>query len=641
MTNSVRSSPLSLDDPITRLLACAAISPGLRSILVFDTTPDTLRFFAQTISRMLEIVTNHPVVLITLGTSETEDDLWGSWGLGGELGKNSLQWTSGLLFQPSIRISYSPYIPDEYISPLQLVVIPDLTKLSLAAARACVVLMGADIAHLERHGQQVYWQPNICWMAGCASHEIGTVSPHLLDRFALRISKQVVKTIDRAASILKFLDEPRSKKREPTEPLPNEIRRRLQKALRSHPETTPEAIARILDYALELEVYSPRREIALARLALANARLVDAEKLTVDHVDTAVGMIGLKGGIKQRDKYSNKISKPQPEVSKSTELTSTSAPSVLEQLEISTEQEPIYESDELEKLSASSILFNATPVNPYPEDEAPVERDAASLRLPPRRFRPSTAARGHIIGVEKATNLYDLALVKTLLEAAKFQSIRQQSTNDSQQRLVLLPTDLHSYRRAPVAEQMLMLVLDHTCLRNCNWQEELLPYLNWAYVERASVCLIQVGAADANHELRASKVIAQNILVPYISIGIEAEPGKATPLAHGLDLALQTLRHVLQHGRSRVQQVVLVVISDGRGNVPLEASRLGMVAQPVGRKGVEDAMQVAERIRGLYGVKAVLLNPQPKQCTNLPLELAQVLGATMVEIPPLVIVEEE
>lgn len=83
----------------------------------------------------------------------------------------------------------------------------------------------------------------------------------------------------------------------------------------------------------------------------------------------------------------------------------------------------------------------------------------------------------------------------------------------------------------------------------------------------------------------------------------------------------------------------MVVISDGRGNVPLEASRLGRIVPPVGRKGVEDALQVAECIGGLDGVKAVLLNPQPKQYADLPLKLAEALGASVVAIPPLEAVE--
>ncbi|NMG18978.1 hypothetical protein [Brasilonema bromeliae] len=635
MSDSAKLSQLSLNDLVMRSLACAAISPGLRSILMFDTTPNALRLAAQTTAQMLEVVTGHGVTLVTLGTYEAEDDLWGSWGLAGDNEQQLLQWKPGLLSQHSCDIPY------ESINKFQqrIVVIPDLTKLSLAAARACVVLMGSDVAHLERHGQQVHWQPNICWMAGCASGEVGMVSPHLLDRFALRLSGQVAKTVDRAESILELLDERRLGKEKP-KPLSTEIREQLLKALQVHPKMTAKALARIFDYTLEVEVYSPRREIALARLSLANARLVGAKQMTTEQVDTAAGMIGLTIGIKQKAKRSTQSSEPQPELTKLTESTSVSTPSS-EQLELSPEQEPVYESDEPEELPATPLTFNAIPVNPYPEDEAPIEREAASLRLPPRRFRASAAARGVIIGVEKATNMRDLALVRTLLEAAKFQPIRQQGKTHSQRRLVLSLTDLHSYRRAPVAEQMLMLVLDHTCLLDCNWQEELLPYLNWAYVERASVCLIQVGAAQASHELRAYQVMAQNILVPSISAGIEAESGKATPLAHGLDLALQTLRHALQHGRSRVQRAVLVVISDGRGNVPLEASRFGRITPPVGCKGVDDALQVAERIRGLDGVKAVLLNPQPKQYADLPLELAKTLGATVVAIGRLEQVEVE
>jgi magnesium chelatase subunit D len=108
-------------------------------------------------------------------------------------------------------------------------VIPDLTKLSLAAARACVVLMGADVAHLERHGQQANWQPNLCWLAGCASGEVGVVSPHLLDRFALRLSGRVTKTTDRAAEILEWMDDRALEKETKPEPLPIEIRDRLKK----------------------------------------------------------------------------------------------------------------------------------------------------------------------------------------------------------------------------------------------------------------------------------------------------------------------------------------------------------------------------------------------------------------------------
>lgn len=172
--------------------------------------------------------------------------------------------------------------------------IPDLTKLSLAAARACVVLMGADVAHLERHGQQAQWQPNLCWLAGCASSEVGMVSPHLLDRFALRLSGRVTKTTDRTGEILRWIDRQTSEEETKSESLPAEICDRLHQATQHRVAIADKARARILDYISTLEVYSPRREIALARLAVANARLEGVAEVTVDRVDAAARMMGLK-----------------------------------------------------------------------------------------------------------------------------------------------------------------------------------------------------------------------------------------------------------------------------------------------------------------------------------------------------------
>ncbi len=614
MSNLVNSFKLNFDDSFTQCLACAAITPGLQNVLLFDTSPETLRVSGLVIAQMLEVVTGNSVPKVTLSTFEAEEDLWGSLGISDGSQEYSFNWKPGLLANDS--------------KP-RLVIIPDLTKLSLAAVRACVVMMGASVAHLERHGQQTYWCPNLFWLAGCASSEVGMVSPHLLDRFALRLSGMIIKPQDRISEILSLLDNSTSAQTQ-IQPLPNEIKQTLQVALQHRPEITTQATARILNYTSNLEVYSQRREIALARLSVAYARLQGAAKMSQEHVDAAANMINLQPIQQQKPKINSKLRNLEP----SETLQVNSAPQSSNQkpqINSNKETVPVYESDESETLAPTPVITQNL-IDPYPEDNAPVEREVASLRLPSRRFQNKSIARGVIIGVEKATNLQDIALVRTLLEAAKFQPIRQAAFTNRRQ-LILSPTDLYSYRRAPVAEQMLTLVLDHTCLQDYKWQDELLPYLSWAYVERASVCLVQIGAANAKQELQAEKIIAQSILVPSINAGIEAEAGKATPLAHGLDLALQTLRHALQHGRSMIKQAMLVVITDGRGNIPLEASRTNRIILPVGRKGVEDALQVAERIRGLDGVKTVLLNPKSRQYPEIPLELAKALGAKVVLIP--------
>ena len=264
-----------------------------------------------------------------------------------------------------------------------------------------------------------------------------------------------------------------------------------------------------------------------------------------------------------------------------------------------------------------------------------------------------------MIGVEPTDTLHDLAVVSTILAAAPYQRIRCEQLEQRPQALsqearpilqqqkksagdkhhdssfLLARSDLRRYRRAPATDLMLLILLDYTSLRDRNWRESLLPYLIRAYVERASIAIVQVGMKGAVHELRAEVVSARSIRAPGIDDALVDAYGRATPLAHGFDLALQTLRHALQHGRNTSHHALLVIISDGRGNVPLEGSRTGCISQPVGRKGVEDTLQIAQEIRDLKEVEKVLLNPEPELYADLPLLLAEAVGAVVEDIPRL------
>ncbi|PSB23146.1 hypothetical protein C7B76_01070 [filamentous cyanobacterium CCP2] len=642
-----------LSNPLIRGLACAALHPGLRSILVFDAGIATLQFAAQNLTWMLKQVTGCKVVPVQLGVVETEEDLWGGLALQQRDAKGSFEWQQGLLAGGREQ-------------ELRLVILPDLTRLSLPTARACVALMGSEVAYLERHGHRDSWQPKLCWLAGCSRSDVGLVSPHLLDRFALRLAGQDLVTSDRAEAIQKWLEESDKQDCEEDALLPEWVDT-LQQAGLFHPEVTLEAQKRVLNYISSTDGYSARRELALLRLAQANAQLSEADQVTAQQVDQAAKMIGLtliKPNLDVDPRKPEQPSQPEltPDPDSSIRKTGAEDQVLIKERAPAPVQEPVYASDTTEILPSQPIQMDSAIANPYPEDTTPVQREAASLRLPIRRFKNAVSGRGAIVGVEPATTPQDLAIVSTLLEAAKYQQIRQTALlerhgsarglvesgseanlNGEQfsweavsRSLILQPTDLRRYRRAVVPEQMLMLVMDYTCLRECQWQAALLPYLQWAYVERASLCLIQVGAASATQELQAEKIVAQNVLVPRISNGLEVGGGQATPLAHGLDLALQTLRHALQHGRSAVRQAVLVVVSDGRGNVPLKASQMNQKPEkPVNRQGIEDALQVAQQIADLKQVEAVVLNPQPKYYADLPVKLAQALGAKIAAIPSL------
>jgi magnesium chelatase subunit D len=182
---------------------------------------------------------------------------------------------------------------------------------------------------------------------------------------------------------------------------------------------------------------------------------------------------------------------------------------------------------------------------------------------------------------------------------------------------------------------LLLLLLDYTSLRGCEWESALLPHLSWAYAARARVGLIQVGAAGAADLLRAERILAPSLLVPRLVKAFEDGPGRATPLAHGLELALQTLTQARQNKRSPMRRTEFVLLTDGRGNVPLRASRTARrPARPVAREGIDDAMEVARAFAGLKDVFITLLNPGPAYLQELPLRLAGALGAAVTAVAP-------
>ncbi|WP_017654900.1 hypothetical protein [Fortiea contorta] len=410
----------SLRNSFMQPLACAAIAPGLRSILLYDTTPETLQLAALIIAQMLEVINGYKVELVTLGTYEDEDLLWGNLGLSVEIEQQPLLWKPGLL------------TAGQNHSPQQVVVIPDLTKLNLAAQRGGVTLMGADVAHLERHGQQAQWQPQLFWIAGCAYEQVKTVSPHLLDRFALRLRLNITKkNTDRVAEILKLLDEQNTDNKNPQETLPNEIIESLNQALELLPQITSPALSRVIEYTTDrLDIYH-RREIALARLSLAYARLERSLEMTAEHVDHAAQMMGLKPLAKPQE-----LPNPLPNINLPDEKYPPDKKLPITPLPLPPEPEPItkheefFSSNKIEDFP-STILPAIASNNPYPEDEEQDKQSSFSLQLPMRRFRSKTVARGQIVGIEKAVNLQDIAFVRTLLEAAKYQKIRKQSTGNN------------------------------------------------------------------------------------------------------------------------------------------------------------------------------------------------------------------
>src|SRR5581483_3850127 len=565
-------------------LSCAALNPGLRSILVLDAPYSRLRQLADILAQLLQAVSHLPVRQYPFGTLATDDDVWGSLYLPAYYGE---------------RAVHRLFSAERNAQELQLITVADLTTLSLVAARAMTMLLGAEVVHLERNGISSCWHPQQCWLAGCNSDAIGRLSPHMLDRFALRLSWQELVPSDSgddASAITHLLAQVPAEAVEMHNTLPSSYLEQVRQAAQRQVEVSGAALARILDY-LPAQNYYPRREIALARFAATLARLAGDAELNASHIDKAAQVLGFsrKQGLPQRD------TKPAqapalPDENTETESIEPDPTPKTPGSELQTEIAQPMTVQLPEALHTSVIDSGTICRQPYPEDDAPLEREEYALKLPPTRYAPSRSAHGVITGTDESDTLYDLAIVSTILAAARFQKVRQdwyqREHGEPHRGLLIKQMDLRRYRRSQPIEQMFMILLDYTSIREKhNWEQALLPYLHAAYTVRAAVTIIKVGAGDALSPLRAEVVRAKNILVPRVGLALEAGRGRATPLAHGLSLALEQLQRVLQHGRNITHKVSFVVISDGRGNVPLEMSVRGEREMLVSREGIDDALQ--------------------------------------------------
>jgi magnesium chelatase subunit D len=366
------------------------------------------------------------------------------------------------------------------------------------------------------------------------------------------------------------------------------------------------------------EDFHIRRQVSLCRLARSIAQLNRKTQVTVGDVDEAASIMGLQTTSTQP----LGIPDESPH-----DPTSGQTTPPLNTLRLVADKEFEAESSKDSEFLSSQQWQNValSPItSSYPEDNVLPQREFADLRYPLTRRSKQHQDTGVVIGTEKTTGLRDLSITDTIFESAKYCQIRRRNKPQLGDSLSITPADLRKHRRSAKPDHMLILLLDHTCLGDIKKHESrisdaiedaLVAHLRWAYFERASVTIIEVGSGNAGNELRAEKVTAATLVDRRIATALEFNPGKATPLAHGLSLAYETLRRSLWQGRSQPQRVRLVVLSDGRGNVPLSASLTGEIAPPVHAAGITDSFEQARKIRhfsqseSLNRVEAYFLTP--------------------------------
>ncbi|WP_129779041.1 hypothetical protein [Peristeroidobacter soli] len=595
---------------LERLIDCVAVSSALDGLLVYGASGSQLESLADRLARGLLQAGAEAVDRVWLGAAESEDLLWGVADL-------PQGWNGrGLLVPPP--------------NTTRIVIVPDLARLSLAAARAGVTMLGASHVRIERRGRSSVVPVHHRWIASLPDATGSSVSRHLVDRFPVRIRMPVRPIVSRLDILREALTHPEQR----ALPGPSQgVRERGGARI-----VTDEAIEQTMSCMASNVSGNVRESLALLEVAKALALLDAKPSVDANTVREAARLLDL-GKQSDRDEAaadsagasatpsslgaSADFTRPDPMLV--TPVDECGASNTEPNVRLATAGDALLGTD-------SQIDGADAPAGASPQAETLPPHEYASLRMPWRLAQVASSGRGTIIGTRRAETTRDLAIVDTLFAAAPMQSLRRAALEQPPTDIILRRSDLRSYRRVPLATELFVLVIDYTSVVDREWLDSLIPFLRHAYAARAKVCVIKVGAKDATNPLRAERVLARNVLVPGIAALLDAPAGSATPLADGLSLALQAIQQSFGHGRVAARRATLVVVTDGRGNVTLKASREGCLTERVGRQGIEDARSVARDLRALTHTKRVLINPGPTLLRDLPLALAAALDAEIVRV---------